>query len=87
METTASPNNRGKEQTKKDPTIRTIIGVEYWTTTRAAKYLGVSKPTLLKLTHKKRINHLPFEGVILFKKEDLNEFFKELTVTGYATKK
>jgi len=70
----------GKHETK------TVAGVEYWTSKKAARYLGISKVSLHTYARQKLITQLNFGGFILFKQEWLDEFINEKTTNGYANK-
>lgn len=62
--------------------VRTIDGVEYWTTAKAARYLGIAKPTLIKYAKQNLINTINFNSYVLHKKEWLDNFIEKSTTTG-----
>ncbi|MDR2555272.1 MAG: helix-turn-helix domain-containing protein [Fibromonadaceae bacterium] len=66
--------------------VKTVAGAEYWTSKKAARYLGVSKVTLHNYTRRKQITQLNFGSSVLYKQEWLDEFINERTLNGYANR-
>jgi hypothetical protein len=58
--------------------FKVICGEEYWHASKAAGYLGIVKNTLLKYARAKKITCMTYGQFVLFKKEWLTEFVKEI---------
>jgi LmbE family N-acetylglucosaminyl deacetylase len=80
-------NAERKTKPKKvhDLEIKNINGVEYWTTAKAARYLGIAKPTLLSYAKQNLINTINFNSFVLHKKEWLDNFLTKSTEFGATT--
>jgi len=72
---------------KQDKETRWVAEKEYWTAAKAARYLGVSKVSVLTYAKQKRISNLKFCGSVLFRPEDLDAFLDESRTIGVATRK
>jgi len=70
-----------------DRSVKTVAGEIYWTSSKAAHYLGVSKVCLLNYAKQKRVTKLNFGGFVLYKQEWLDEFINESTSIGVATRR
>jgi len=67
--------------------VKIVGGQEYWSSRKAAKYLGISKVSITNFAKQDRITKLCMGGYILFKKEWLDEFINERTTIGLANRK
>jgi hypothetical protein len=81
----------GTNQPKPEPTgcreVKTIGGKEYWTTSKAARHLGISKVALLNYVKSRRISNLRIGTAALFRPEWLDDYIDEQTTIGVATRK
>jgi len=73
------------EKCSKD--IKIVADVEYWTSKKAATYLGISKQALYVYARQNRVSKLNFGGFVFFKREWLDDFINEMTTIGVATRK
>jgi len=76
-----------KQELTGDREVKIVAGQEYWTSGKAAAYLGISKMTIMNFAKKNKITKLCMGNSILFKHEWLDEFIKEKTVIGIANRK
>ena len=67
--------------------VKIVAGQEYWTSGKAAQYLGISKVSITNFAKQNRITKLCMGGYILFKKDWLDEFINERTTIGLASRK
>jgi len=70
-----------------DRGVKIVGGQEYWTTGKAAQYLGVSRMTIINYARQNRLTKLSLGSSPLFKKEWLDEFINEKTTIGIANRK
>ena len=68
-------------------TTRSIGGKEYWTSAKAAEYLGLSKGSLLTYARAGKISCLKHGTITFYQKEWLDAYLDEKTNIGKATKK
>jgi excisionase family DNA binding protein len=57
----------------------------FLTSTQAANYLGLSRPTLYKLAEMKEIAHYKILGVIRFIQQDLDNYLKHVRIEATRT--
>jgi len=84
METINKTSQTGQSS---DPCIKTVAGKTYWTSTKAAEYLGVSKMTLHNYVKQDLLSSLSIKGFVLHQKEWLDDFIDEKTKICTANKK
>lgn len=65
-------------------TTRLIGGKEYWTSAKAAEYLGLSKGSLLTYARAGRISCLKHGTVTFYQQKWLDEYLDEKTKLGFA---
>jgi len=76
-----------KQEATGDREVKIVGGNEYWSTGKAARYLGISKVSITNFAKQNRITKLCMGGYILFKREWLDEFINERTTIGLANRK
>jgi len=64
--------------------IKMVGGKEYWTPSKAARYIGLSKVSLWNYAKQNRITRLKLGTTMLYKREWLDEFINEQTTVGLA---
>ncbi|MDR2582330.1 MAG: helix-turn-helix domain-containing protein [Fibromonadaceae bacterium] len=67
--------------------VKIVGGQEYWTSGKAAEYLGIAKVTLLNYAKRDTITKLCIGSYVFFKPEWLDEFINERTTIGIANRK
>jgi len=70
---------------KRDQETRMVNGEKYWTSAKAARYLGISKVSMLTYARKKLLVSKLDNGFVLFKQENLDEFVNKFSSTGVTT--
>lgn len=59
-----------------------ICGKTYWSSSKAAEYIGLGKLAILKYAKNGKITHLPHGGRVWFLKEWLDAYINHTTVIG-----
>jgi len=75
------------DKTNGDRGIKIVRGEEYWTSSKAAEYLNISRAGLHNLKKRGKIGFLKHGGRILYKKEWLDEYLNESTSFGFANRR
>lgn len=64
--------------------IKRYASQEYFNGQEAANYLGLSKTTFWRLRQRHKIRSFEIDGILRWKKSDLDEFIEKNAIKGYA---